>query len=80
MPDELETIGARVRWARMRAALSQTELSGATGIPEATISRIESGKNAQPRFATIRKLADVLDIDAGWLLVGDNGDASKNAA
>jgi len=64
------SIGGRVRYARMRAVLSQDELSTATGIPKATISRIENGKNEQPRFVTVRKLADALDVPARWLLAG----------
>ena len=49
----LETsTGARVRQARMRSALSQAQLAQLTGVAEATINRIELGRNTQPRFVT----------------------------
>jgi len=81
MADELNTIGGRARWARLRAAMSQDDLSERTAIPKATISRIENGHNQRPRFTTIRKLADALGVDPGWLLVGDDkDDVLKDAA
>jgi transcriptional regulator with XRE-family HTH domain len=76
----LESIGARVRSQRLRRALSQTELSERTrdadgvAVTVATISRIENDRermSRHPNMATVRKLADALGVDAGWLLTGE---------
>lgn len=66
-----QTVGDRVKAARMRRALSQEQLGRETGVSEATINRIERGLNAQPRFVTIHKLAGALGVDPGWLLTGE---------
>ena len=63
--------GARVRQARMRSALSQAQLAQLTGVAEATINRIELGRNTQPRFVTVHKLAEALQVNPGWLLTGE---------
>lgn len=75
----METIGERVKRARMARALTQAELAESAGIEEATISRIESNKST-PRQSTIKKLALVLQADPGWLLIGDGVDLGKLAA
>jgi transcriptional regulator with XRE-family HTH domain len=67
-----QSIGERIRWARLRAALTQEELSAKSSIPKATISRIENGLNQRPRVSTVRRLGLALGIDPGWLLVGDD--------
>ncbi len=60
----METIGGRVRAARDRRVWSQDELARATGMPKASISRIETGKTI-PRRSSIRKLAEALGVDPG---------------
>ena len=68
----MTTVGDRLREARRRRFLTQHGLSAVTGISPTTIARIESsGAPDFPRTATIRKLADALEIDPGWLLFGD---------
>ncbi len=74
------TVGERLKRARLRAAMTQDELTAASGIPKATISRIENGLNAEPRVSTIRKLAAALSVDPGWILVGDAADEERNIA
>lgn len=66
----METIGERLRTARLRRVLTQQELQARSGILEVTISRIENGHH-QPRASTVRKLAVALDVTAEWLMFGE---------
>ncbi len=69
----MDTIGQRLKHERNRRALSQDELSDSAGVTKATISRIENDKlGRDPNRATIRKLAEALLIDPGWLLTGES--------
>ena len=59
---EVVKIGAQLREAREQALLTQEELGARANVQPMTISRIETDK-VEPRFSTIRKLAEALDID-----------------
>ena len=56
-----------VREIRLRRGLSQADLSAMTGVAEFTISGIESGKRANPRPSTLRKLAQALEVEVADL-------------
>lgn len=75
----MDSIGERVRIARLARAMTQDDLAEATGIMKATISRIENNK-AVARPSTIRKLAAATGADPGWLLLGEQVDAGKGEA
>jgi transcriptional regulator with XRE-family HTH domain len=63
------TRGERLREARRRAMLSQEELAERSGVGVATIIRIERDQlRTEPHYATLRKLAAVLDIESADLL------------
>ena len=63
------TRGERLREARRRAMLSQEELAERSGVGVATIIRIENDQlRTEPHFATLRRLAEHLDINAADLL------------
>ncbi|MFE9960364.1 GNAT family N-acetyltransferase [Micromonospora sp. NPDC005299] len=47
---------ATLRALRRAADLSQRELAGRSGVPQATIARIESGRSADPSFRTVERL------------------------
>jgi transcriptional regulator with XRE-family HTH domain len=69
----MQTIGDRVREARDRKLWTQRELSEATGIMEATISRIENGKyQRRPYRETLEALADALGVSVAWLVFGED--------
>lgn len=44
-----------LRYSRRRAGLTQRELGARSGVPQATIARIESGRT-EPRFAMLQRL------------------------
>lgn len=52
-------------------------LSRATGISQATISRLRSDVTAKPSILTNKKIADYFNVDAEWLLTGE-GDMLTN--
>lgn len=58
---KLEIVG-KLMAARDRKGLSQRELSRISGIPQKTISRIESGKDI-PKMSTLFKLCSALDLE-----------------
>ena len=64
----MQVDGMKLREARERRLLTQTELSKLSGVMVATISRIETGQQ-QPRIPTVRKLARALDVRPEELIV-----------
>ena len=51
-----------LRYARRRARLTQRVLASASGIPQETIARIESG-TTQPRFDTLDRLLEAAGFE-----------------
>jgi transcriptional regulator with XRE-family HTH domain len=66
-PDSREDGLRELREIRLRRGLSQADLSALTGVAEFTISEIESGKRANPRPSTLRKLAEALKVEVADL-------------
>lgn len=60
-------VGERVRSARSRAGISQSELAEKTGIHQSRISRLERGRHC-PRLDTIERVAAVLGCTLTELL------------
>lgn len=58
----------RLREARRKAALTQTELADKSGVGITTITRIEKGHITEPRVSTLRKLAEALSVEPRDLL------------
>lgn len=67
--DANETVGVWLRKAREGAALTQVALSERTGIDQAVISRLETGKQ-RPRIDTLRRISGALDLTLSELLGG----------
>jgi len=61
-PYETHHIVSLVRKERVARDLSQRDLSELTGVPQAQISRIESGQ-VDLRFSTLVALANALDLE-----------------
>jgi len=76
----VDSIGARLKYAREQKLLTQEDLAEAASVTEATISRMENGRSGPTRPSTARKLAAALDIDPRWLLFGDEDTEGKLAA
>jgi len=62
------TLAMKVRVKRQEKGYSQSELAKKSGLTQATISRLESGKVSQPRSDRIKKLADALEVTADFLV------------
>lgn len=77
MSSEAKAVGDRLREARLRAGLSQRELSE-PGVSYAYISRIEAGVRT-PSVKVLRKLAPKLGVSVTWLETGDDDPAEALA-
>ncbi len=66
-----------LRTERERQGLSLSDLSARTGIDRATISKIETGKMANPTIGTLRKLAGALNKRLAWTLEDEAGPAGR---
>lgn len=66
-PTGEDVFGARLRAARERRRLNQTELAKETGLQPAAIGHFESGRR-KPSFANIRVLAKALKVSSDYLL------------
>ncbi|QNN23365.1 helix-turn-helix transcriptional regulator [Planctomycetales bacterium ZRK34] len=60
----------RLREARDRRDLSQTDLANRTGLQPSAISHFETGKRA-PSFDNLKRLADALAVSVDYLLGRD---------
>lgn len=73
------TVGDRLKLARQNQALSQDDLAAKSGVPKVTISRIENDRYGPPRPGTVRKLAEALNLNPGWLRYGEDAGATLPA-
>jgi ribosome-binding protein aMBF1 (putative translation factor) len=69
VPDK-ETLAAlaALRRERERQGLSLTDVSERTGLDRATLSKLETGKLANPTLATLRRYAQALGKRLHWSL------------
>lgn len=51
-----------IREKRLKNEWSQCYLAKVSGVPQSTISQIESGLRPYPRFESMKKLAEALEI------------------
>jgi len=63
-------IVTRLKALRAKAEIpSQAELSRRSGVPQSTVSRLESGASQGIDFGVLEKLADALNCEPGDILV-----------
>ncbi len=62
------TLGRYISQKRKAKSLSQRELTNDTGVSHSTISRIEKDEGISPDNATLRVLAERLELDYNYLL------------
>lgn len=63
-------IGARLRWARENAGLTQGQVAKILGLHRPTISQIEAGDRAVKPYE-ITQFADLYEVHATWIIEGD---------
>jgi transcriptional regulator with XRE-family HTH domain len=70
----LGNLGSRLDYAFRKAGFeSQSSLARASGVPQATISRVLNGDGASgPELETLRKLASACRVSVAWLAEGTN--------
>ena len=64
------SFGSRFKAARERASLSQQKLADKLNVTDGTISNYEKGV-AYPRWDTINKICDILNVDPNYLFWDD---------
>lgn len=69
MEDE-RAFGQRLRQARVKAGMSQSDLEETSGIPKARLSRYENG-HVVPSIQTLKRLAKALGVSEASLLGDD---------
>jgi transcriptional regulator with XRE-family HTH domain len=62
-------VGLRVRELREAKGLTQAELAGKANVRRATLSAIENGQTRGVDFDTLDRLARVLGVEPGFLVV-----------
>jgi transcriptional regulator with XRE-family HTH domain len=69
--DRLETLGDRLRAARLGAGLSQSMLERKSGIPKSMLSRYEND-HLLPSVRTLRRLAESIGVAASSLFENED--------
>lgn len=65
----MESIGERIKKARLQNGLSQVELAEAANVSQPTVANWETGSHA-PRQPALLKLAEILNSSPQWFLAG----------
>ncbi len=76
---QIRAFGENLRRARLRAGLTQVQLSGAAPLDRAAISRLECGERA-PDLRTLLRICGALEIDPRDLLRGIGPKSSPRRA
>jgi len=69
----LDTLGARIRYARHKAGLTGAEVARRAEVRHATLSELETGSRVDLLASTLLALSRVLDVSPDWLLTGAPG-------
>lgn len=64
------TLGVKVKQTRENLGMNQKQLAEASGITQATISRIESGQVKESKSESLKRLAKALGITVDYLVGG----------
>ena len=74
------TLGTRIREARLRKGITQTELAKLVDVPShSVISDYERGKRGRkrPDIVFLLNVAKILDISPDWLFLGKESNNNK---
>ncbi|MBT2576869.1 helix-turn-helix transcriptional regulator [Bacillus sp. ISL-8] len=58
----------KIREARLEKGWTQLELAKKSGVPQPTLSQIESGERKYPTYQNIKKIAEALGIKTEELM------------
>jgi len=61
------SLGQRLKYAREKKNLKQTQVKNKTGIHNKTLSGYENDR-AEPDFETLLKLAELYEVDINWII------------
>jgi transcriptional regulator with XRE-family HTH domain len=67
------TLGQAIQEKRLRRKLTLRQLSGLSGVSNPLISQIENGRNKNPGFWTVAKLAAALALSMKSLAATEEG-------
>ena len=74
----MDTIAKRLKWARVKAGMTQKELADKANVSADTIAQTEAGRSERPR--RLQEIAAALDVSPGWLAFGEAELDHLNAA
>jgi transcriptional regulator with XRE-family HTH domain len=72
------TFGEKMKQARLKLNLSQSELAAMTGISERSLYSYEQ-LGSMPRSSNLKKIADALNVSVGYLMDEDETDTQMNS-
>lgn len=76
--EAIDSLPARLRWARETAGLSKRALSDLAGLDPSHVRLIESGDRLDPRVDTLGGIARVLGTTVDWLAFGNGAAPSAD--
>ena len=74
----MSSLGRNLKELRQKQSLNQKDLSDRSGVSQATISRIETGRVRQPGASALKNLADALGVSTDSLMDDKGGLASAH--
>ncbi len=76
---DLEAVGRRIRAERERLGLTQAQLAAGVGVSRSAVAQWETGRSGQVG-ANLARVAEVLGVGVGTLLLGDLSAAGGQSA
>jgi DNA-binding XRE family transcriptional regulator/CheY-like chemotaxis protein len=67
-PQQMESMGARIKQIRKQKGLTQQQLAERTGMERSNIARIEAGRH-RPTLPTLERIADALEVPVVELIL-----------
>lgn len=71
-----ETVGARIKSARMARGLTQSDLAAEVGVSRSAVAQWETERAGQVR-GNLTRIASVLGVTVGYLLYGEDAPAPE---
>lgn len=69
--ENLDTLAARIRWARVNGGFSQTDLASVLGVNRSTVAHWERNAGYSPTIDHLRGISVAVGVTASWLMDGD---------